>query len=154
MRKLCNKKSNLRKALVEMGRIEKTLFLLKYYTSVELRRRIQVALNKGEANNLLAKAVQFRNEGKFTVKDAAKQQIRASTLSLIMDAICLWNAVYLQRSVEYLEHHGEKIEKDLLTHTSPQQYEHINFLGRYDFNTDQSLDINEYRKLKIEEVAV
>lgn len=154
MRKLCNKKSNLRKALVEMGRIEKTLFLLKYYTSVELRRRIQVGLNKGEANNLLAKAVQFGNEGKFTVKDAAKQQIRASTLSLIMDAICLWNAVYLQRSVEYLEHHGEKIEKDLLTHTSPQQYEHINFLGRYDFNTDQSLDINEYRKLKIEEVAV
>lgn len=54
MRKLCNKSSELRKALVEMGRIERSIFLLRYFTSKELRRCIEIGLNKGEANNMLA----------------------------------------------------------------------------------------------------
>ena len=36
-------------ALREFGKIERTLFLLQYISSVELRRRIHVGLNKGEA---------------------------------------------------------------------------------------------------------
>ncbi len=153
MRKLCNKSSHLRRAVVEMGRIEKTLFLLRYFTSKELRRKIQIGLNKGEANNSLAKAVQFGQEGKFTIKNRDRQQVRASALSLIMDAICVWNAVYLQRSVEYIEANDEEIDKSLLKHISPQNYEHITFLGHYDFNSNLSLGINEYRKLKVEESA-
>lgn len=150
MRKLCNKSSKLRRAVVEMGRLEKTIFLLRFYTSPDLRRRIQIGLNKGEANNLLAKAVQFGNEGKFTVKEPSRQQLRASSLSLIMDAICVWNAVYLQRSIDYLESNGKLIDRSYLKHISPQNYEHINFLGRYDFSKEQSLPINVFRKLKIE----
>lgn len=150
MRKLCNKSSKLRRAVVEMGRLEKTIFLLRFYTSSDLRRRIQIGLNKGEANKLLAKAVQFGNEGKFTVKEPSRQQLRASSLSLIMDAICVWNAVYLQRSIDYLESNGKLIDRSYLKHISPKNYEHINFLGRYDFSEEQSLPINVFRKLKIE----
>lgn len=151
MRKLCNKSSHLRRAIVEMGRIEKTLFLLRYFTSKELKRKIQIGLNKGEANNSLAKAVQFGQEGKFTTKNRDRQQVRASALSLIMDVICLWNAVYLQRSVEYIEANDKEIDKSLLKHISPQNYEHITFLGHYDFDSSLSLGVNEYRKLKVEE---
>lgn len=150
MRKLCNKSSELRKALVEMGRIERSIFLLRYFTSKELRRRIEIGLNKGEANNMLAKAVQFGREGKFSTKDIESQQVRASALSLIMDAISLWNAVYLQKSVEYMDSIGEKVDRSLLKHVSPQNYEHITFLGKYDFDISQSLGKDEYRKLKIE----
>lgn len=151
MRKLCNKSSHLRRAVVEMGRIEKTLFLLRYFTSKELRRKIQIGLNKGEANNNLAKAVQFGQEGKFTTKSRDKQQVRASALSLIMDVISVWNAVYLQRSIEYIEANGKEIDKDLLKHISPQNYEHITFLGHYNFDPSLSLGVNEYRRLKVEE---
>lgn len=150
MRKLCNKSSELRKALVEMGRIERSIFLLRYFTSKELRRRIEIGLNKGEANNMLAKAVQFGREGKFSTKDIESQQVRASALSLIMDAISLWNAVYLQKSVEYMESRGEYVNRSLLKHVSPQNYEHITFLGHYDFNPKLSLGEGEYRKLKVE----
>ena len=41
-------------ALREMGRIEKTIFILDYITDRTLRRRIQRGLNKGEAINALA----------------------------------------------------------------------------------------------------
>lgn len=151
MRKLCNKSSKLRRAIVEMGRIERTIFLLRYFASQELRRKIQAGLNKGEANNNLARVVQFGSEGKFTSKDIERQQVKASALSLLMDAITLWNGTYMQRSVEYLERNGENIDRGLLKHVSPQNFAHISFLGHYSFDESLSLGENEYRKLKIEQ---
>ncbi|EGW39336.1 Tn3 family transposase [Desulfosporosinus sp. OT] len=41
-------------ALREMGRIEKTIFILDYISSEAMRRRIHRRLNKGEAMNALA----------------------------------------------------------------------------------------------------
>ncbi|MDQ0495290.1 TnpA family transposase [Paenibacillus brasilensis] len=46
-------------ALREMGRIEKTIFILDYISNEALRRRIQRGLNKGEAMNGLARALFF-----------------------------------------------------------------------------------------------
>ena len=44
-------------ALRELGRIEHTLFALDRMRNIELRRRVQIGLNKGEAKNALARAV-------------------------------------------------------------------------------------------------
>ena len=41
----------------ELGRVERTLFTLEWLQSPELRRRVHVGLNKGEAKNALARAV-------------------------------------------------------------------------------------------------
>jgi len=49
------RQNGLAVALRELGKIERTLFLLQYMSSVELRRRIHVGLNKGEAKNALAR---------------------------------------------------------------------------------------------------
>lgn len=46
-------------ALREIGRIEKTIFILDYITNETLRRRIHRGLNKGEAMNGLARALFF-----------------------------------------------------------------------------------------------
>lgn len=43
------------------------------------------------------------------------------------------------------------LDKDLLKHISPQNYEHITFLGHYNFDLSLSLGVNEYRRLKVEE---
>jgi TnpA family transposase len=42
-------------ALRDLGRIERTLFILDWLQSVELRRRVHAGLNKGEARNALAR---------------------------------------------------------------------------------------------------
>ena len=57
LRKLASypRQNGLAWALREMGRIEKTLFTLEWFQSVELRRRVQVGLNKEEARNALAR---------------------------------------------------------------------------------------------------
>lgn len=51
------RQNELAMTLRELGRIERTLFTLDWLQNVELRRRVQVGLNKGEAKNALARAV-------------------------------------------------------------------------------------------------
>ena len=53
LRKLASypRQNGLAWALREVGRIEKTLFTLEWFQSLELRRRVQVGLNKREARN-------------------------------------------------------------------------------------------------------
>jgi TnpA family transposase len=61
-------------ALRELGRIERTLFILDWLQSVELRRRVHAGLNKGEARNALARAVFFNRLGN------PRPQLRAAAL--------------------------------------------------------------------------
>ena len=53
------KESQLAKALQELGRIERSLFMIEWYSSSTLRRRCQADLNKGEAAHKLKRAVFF-----------------------------------------------------------------------------------------------
>ncbi|KPY01618.1 putative transposase [Pseudomonas savastanoi pv. nerii] len=45
------RQNRLAVALRELGRIERTLFILDWLQSAELRRRVHAGLNKGEARN-------------------------------------------------------------------------------------------------------
>ena len=67
-------------ALRELGKLERTLFLLEYIRDVELRRRIHIGLNKGEARNPLARAVFFNRLGELRDRTLENQQHRASGL--------------------------------------------------------------------------
>jgi TnpA family transposase len=59
LRKLSSypRQNGLALALRELGRIERTLFILDWLQNVELRRRVHAGLNKGEARNALARAI-------------------------------------------------------------------------------------------------
>jgi len=55
-----------------LGRIERTLFILDWLQSVELRRRVQAGLNKSEARNALARSVFFNRLGE--IRDRSFEQ--------------------------------------------------------------------------------
>lgn len=84
-----------------MGRIEKTIFILRYATDNVLRRRILVGLNKGEAMNGLARAVFFGKQGELRERDLQVQLQRASALNILINVISIWNTVYLEKAIEY-----------------------------------------------------
>ncbi|MBV8415685.1 MAG: Tn3 family transposase [Verrucomicrobia bacterium] len=67
IRKLASypRQNSLHAALREVGRIERTLFMLEWTQDPELRKRVQVGLNKGEARNALARAVFFNRQGEL-----------------------------------------------------------------------------------------
>jgi integrase len=89
-------------ALRELGRIERRLFILDWLQSVELRRRVNTGLNKGEARNALARAVFFYRLGETRDRSFEQQQYRANGLTLATAAIALWNTVYLERATNAL----------------------------------------------------
>lgn len=136
-------------ALREMGRIEKTIFILDYLSNESLRRRIQRGLNKGEAVNALARAIFFGKRGELRERELQDQLQRASALNIIINAISIWNTTYLQKAINYLKSNGS-INDDLIKHIAPLGWEHINFLGEYTFDTRNIPEIDELRPLNVE----
>jgi len=123
----------LSRALREIGRIERTLFMIEWYSSPELRDRCRAGLNKGEAGNKLTRAVFFHERGEIRDGSFESQAFRASGLNLVVSAIVLWNTVYLSRAVESLRTEGRDLPDDVIRHISPQIWEHINLTGIYDW---------------------
>ncbi len=134
-------------ALRELGRIERTLFILDWLQSVELRRRVHAGLNKGEARNALAKAVFFYRLGEIRDRSFEQQRYRASGLNLVTAAIVLWNTVYLERATAALRRH-QPVDDTLLQYLSPLGWEHINLSGDYLWRTSTKVGAGKFRPLR------
>jgi TnpA family transposase len=57
--------NGLAAALREVGRVQRTLFTVRWFDDPALRRLVTAELNKGEARNSLARAVAFHRLGRF-----------------------------------------------------------------------------------------
>jgi len=126
----------LAKSLKEIGRLERTIFMLDWISDPALRRRTNAGLNKGEARNALARAVFFHRLGEIRDRTFENQRYRASGLNLAVAAIILWNTVYLGRAVDELRSRGEIVPDELLAHVAPLGWEHIAFNGDYVWPND------------------
>lgn len=142
------KQNGLAKALREIGRIERTLFMLDWFRDPALRRRVQAGLNKGEARNALARAVFMHRLGEIRDRGLENQSYRASGLTLLTAAITLWNTVYIERAIESLKRKGILINEQLVSHLSPLGWEHINLSGDYVWRNNLKLGSGKYRPLR------
>lgn len=142
------RKNSLAKALNEMGYIEKTIFLVDIVSDKVARHRIQKGLNKGETMNDLARAICFGKRGEFRERALQHQLQRASALNILINAISVWNTVYLAEAVKFLKTKGD-IDEGLLHHIFPLGFEHINFFGEYKFDDDQSPALDRLRPLRL-----
>jgi TnpA family transposase len=151
LRKLASypRQNGLAVALRELGRIERSLFALDWMQHVDLRRRVQVGLNKGEAKNALARAVFLNRLGELRDRSFEHQRYRASGLNLAVAAIVLWNTVYLERAVQTLRDVGATVDDTLLPHLSPLGWEHINLTGDYIWRQSKQVEQGELRPLRV-----
>ncbi|MDX9718706.1 MAG: Tn3 family transposase [Thauera sp.] len=143
------RQNGLAVALRELGRIERTLFILDWLQNVELRRRVHAGLNKGEARNALARAVFFNRLGEIRDRSFEQQRYRASGLNLVTAAIVLWNTVYLERSTQALRDAGNGIDNGLLQYLSPLGWEHINLTGDYVWRQSRKVEDGQFRPLRL-----
>jgi TnpA family transposase len=134
--------------LRELGKIERTLFALDWLQNVELRRRVNAGLNKGEAKNTLARAIFFNRLGEMRERSFENQRYRASGLNLVIAAIVLWNTVYLERTIQHMKDNGQPLDENLLQHLSPLGWEHINLTGDYIWRQDSLIKKRFFRPLQ------
>ncbi|CAI8949768.1 hypothetical protein EMIT07CA2_550154 [Brevibacillus sp. IT-7CA2] len=71
---------------------------------------------------------------------------RASALNILINAISVWNTVYLVKATDLLQSKGV-LQEELLKHLSPLAWEHINFLGEYRFNSKGVTTLESLRPL-------
>jgi TnpA family transposase len=118
-------------ALQELGRIERTLFMIDWLESTQLRQHCQAGLNKSEQHHALAQAVFTFKQGRVADRGHDAQQFRASGLNLVIAAIVYWNSTYIADAVAHLRAEGRTVPNTLLAHTSPLTWEHIGFSGDF-----------------------
>jgi TnpA family transposase len=84
--------------LCSKGRLVKTVFILRYLESEQLRRRINTQLNKGEALHGLREFLLFANKGALRKKQDEELRNQAGCLNLVTNAVVTWNTVYMAQT--------------------------------------------------------
>ena len=134
-----SRKNKTKEALWEFNRIIMSIYLLEYIDSVQLRRDVHKALNRGESYHSLRSAMFSADKGKFKVKTTLEQKIWSECSRLLCSAIIFYNSFILSELMKDLP----EDERAIFSKISPIAWNHINIYGIYIFSSNNELNINE-----------
>ena len=118
-------------ALREIGRVERTLFIIDWLLDADMQRRAQIGLNKGEAHHALKNALRIGRQGEIRARTTEGQHFRMTGLNLLAAIIIYWNTKHLGNAVTQRQHDGLDCPAELLAHISPLGWAHILLTGEY-----------------------
>lgn len=139
--------SSLAQAIIEAGRINKTLYLLNYIDDEEYRRRILTQLNRGESRHAVARAICHGQRGEIRKRYREGQEDQLGTLGLVTNALVLWNTIYMQAAIDHLRQQSAVIDENDEARLSPLAYGHVNMLGHYAFTLSDTILKGKLRPL-------
>lgn len=139
--------SALAQAIMEVGRVNKTLYLLNYIDDEDYRRRILTQLNRGEGRHAVARAICYGQRGEIRKRYREGQEDQRGALGLVTNAVVLWNTLYMQEALLHLRMMGETPEDEHIARLSPLMHGHINMLGHYTFTLPKDILKGELRPL-------
>jgi TnpA family transposase len=145
-----NRRSLLYRAFRELGRVERTLFLLRFISSAEVRRTIRAETTKIEAYNDFLDWMSF---GGPVVKsgDPVEQEKQLKYASLVANAVMLSNVADLTAVLSAMAADGHPITPALVGCTSPYMRRHILRFGKYALDMDDLPDPLDPRPLPFEQ---
>ena len=138
----------LTRALQEYGRLVKTIFILRYLESEQLRRRINTQLNKGESLALAAGVPVLRPPGQDPAEAGGRAGAPGDVPEPADQRVIAWNTVYMAAAIDRLRIDGHPVQEADLAHLSPCRYEHINPYGKYAFEVSEDLRGAKLRPLR------
>jgi len=124
-------KNKLYFAFRELGRVIRTLFLLKYLNEPDLRRTIHAATNKSEQFNDFAQWLMFGGDGTIAENVRHEQRKVIKYNQLVANMVILYNVQWMSRKLKELQEAGHPVDAEVLGALSPYRREHINRLGDY-----------------------
>ena len=138
-----DKPTSLARALSEIGRIAKTIHILRYVDDAAFRRRILTPLNHTELRHRLGRRIHHSERGEIRSPLQQGQEEQLGSLGLApspsMPSVH-WNAIYMQE--------GMDVSDDDIAHLSPLIWRHLNFLGRFDFSLPDTVLDGWFRPLR------
>ena len=125
-----NRRSLLYRAFRELGRVERTLFLLRFFSNIEVRQVIRAETTKIEAYNDFLDWVSF---GGPVIKsgDPVEQEKQLKYASLVANTIRLSNVADLSEGLSRMARDGHPVTPALVACLSPYIRGHILRFGKY-----------------------
>jgi len=129
------------KALAELGKAIKTLFLCRYLHEENLRREIHEGLNVIEQWNGANDFVFFARRGELASNRSEDHELSMLALHLLQNCMVYINTLMMQQ-VLARPHWAERLTATDLRALTPLIWEHVNPYGRFELNMETRLDLS------------
>jgi TnpA family transposase len=129
----------LARAVTALGQVYKTIYLLQYLDSPELRRTVRRLLARHESQNGLGRALAIGARGEFRAVDYEAAAARVMCHTLLQNAILYSNTCRIADIVQEQRQEGHEVKDEHLAEVSPLLFKHINFRGTYEFDPEALL---------------
>ncbi|AJZ56096.1 tn3 transposase DDE domain protein (plasmid) [Paraburkholderia fungorum] len=132
-----SRKNRLYLAARELGNVVRTVYLLEWIGSRELRQEVTANTNKIESYNGFAKWLSFGGDV-IAENEPEEQQKRLRYNDLIASAVILQNTADMMRALRDMVSEGEKIRAEDIEFLSPYPTHNIRRFGRYRLHLDRA----------------
>ena len=130
-----SRKNSLYKAFSELGRVERTLFLLDYMSDAVMRQHIRAETTKVESYNHFTDWIAFGGPV-LRSGDPVEQEKRIKYRDLVANAMMLHNVVDMTNVLRQLQQEGVFVTPGVVSRLSPYLTEHIKRFGQYILDMD------------------
>jgi TnpA family transposase len=121
----------------ELGKLNRTGYMVRFGTNMNLRRFVMRHTARRETWNQFGRSLYNSRGGMVREKSQEGQDELFWFLTVMQNAIVLWNAMALEQAISRAKSDGVKIDDDDLQHILPTMIEHINFIGTFDINMNR-----------------
>ncbi len=129
------------KALVEVGKAEKTMFLCDYLASRETQYEVNDGLQVVENWNAASDVICYGRRGELATNSREQQEITLLSLQLLQNCLMLINTILVERT---LDRHGlwERLSREDLRALTPLFHTHINPYGVFEIHLESPSFLN------------
>jgi len=99
------------------------------------------------AGHVVARIICHGQRGEIRKRYREGQEDQLGALGLVTNAVVLWNTIYMQEALEYLKKQPIDVREEDKVRLSPLLHAHINMLGHYSFNIEDSVMSGQLRPL-------
>jgi TnpA family transposase len=135
-----SRKNKLYRAFRELGRVVRTIFLLRLISDATLQRQVTVATNKVEAYHTFREWIAFGQDSRITSNDPVEMEKRIKYSDVLANALILQNVIDMTRIVHQLSQEGYSFELRYLSFLSPYWTAHVRRFGEYVLRSDLPLE--------------
>jgi TnpA family transposase len=130
-----SRQSTLYRAFSELGRVERTRFLLQYMSDTAMRQHIRAETTKVESYHQFTDWIAFGGPVLRT-GDPVEQEKRIKYRDLVANAVMLHNVADMTHVLYELRQEGACVTPEVVRRLSPYLTEHIKRFGQYVLDMD------------------